>query len=207
MLALLMAGGKGGRLGLGGVEKPLVEFRGRSLIEHVFAALNKSQIERVVIVTSPRTPCTTRWAREANIQVVRAPGQGYIQDYRWASKRLGLQGPVLIIAADLPLIDDRLIDRIIERYAKTESSALGVYLPYEFCNEANVTPDLAFAADAKLLVPTGINIVDASHLDQVQQEEMLIIRDESLLYNINRRSDLKRLTRRASPIGERERET
>jgi len=198
-----MAGGKGERLGLGGVEKPLLEFRGRPLIEHVFAALNKSQIEHVVTVTSPRTPCTTRWAREASIQVVRAPGQGYIQDYTWTSKRLGLQGPVLIIAADLPLIDYRLIDRIIESRAEAEMSALGVYLPYEFCDEANVTPDLAFAADAKLLVPTGINIVDASHLDQLQKEQMFIIRDESLLYNINRRSDLSRLIRRASPVGER----
>ena len=198
-----MAGGKGERLGSGGVEKPLLEFRGRPLIAHVLAALNKSQIERVVTVTSPRTPCTTRWAREARIQVVKAPGRGYIQDYSWASKRLGLQGPVLIIAADLPLIDYRLIDRIIERGSKAESSALGVYLPYEFCDEADVPPDLIFAADAKLLVPTGINIVDASHLDQVQEEQMFIIRDESLLYNINRRSDLSRLIRRASPVGER----
>ena len=190
-----MAGGKGERLGSGGVEKPLLEFRGRPLIEHVLAALNKSQIERVVTVTSPRTPCTTRWAREARIQVVKAPGRGYIQDYSWASKRLGLQGPVLIIAADLPLIDYRLIDRIIERRSKAVSSALGVYLPYEFCNQAGITPDLTFAADAKSLVPTGINIVDASHLDQLQQETMFVIRDESLLYNINRRSDLKRLSK------------
>jgi len=199
-----MAGGKGERLGSGGVEKPLLEFRGRPLIEHVLAALNKSQIERVVTVTSPRTPCTTRWAREASVQVVKAPGQGYVQDYRWASKRLGLKGPVLIIAADLPLIDYRLIDRIIEHRPKAESSALGVYLPYEFCDEANVTPDLTLAADAKLLVPTGINIVDASYIDQLQQETMFIIRDESLLYNINRKSDLKRLVRRASAVGERE---
>jgi len=127
-----MAGGKGERLGSGGVEKPLLEFRGRPLIAHVLAALNKSQIERVVTVTSPRTPCTTRWAREARIQVVKAPGRGYIQDYSWASKRLGLQGPVLIIAADLPLIDYRLIDRIIERGSKAESSALGVYSPTSF---------------------------------------------------------------------------
>ena len=191
-----MAGGKGGRLGLGGVEKPLLEFRGKPLIEYVFAALNKSKIERVVAVTSPSTPCTTRWAREARIQVVMAPGQGYIQDYKWASKRLGLKGPVLIIAADLPLIDYRLIDRIIERRANT--AALGVYLPYEFCDQANVNPDLAFASGAKLLVPTGINIVDASLLDQEQQEQTFIIRDASLLYNINRRSDLTRLKRRLS---------
>jgi len=198
-----MAGGKGGRLGLGGVEKPLLEFRGKPLIQYVFAALNKSKIECVVTVTSPSTPCTTRWAREARIRAVVAPGQGYIQDYKWASKRLGLEGPVLIIAADLPLIDHRLIDRIIERHADTESSALGVYLPYEFCDQANVNPDLTFAAGAELLVPTGINIVDASLLDQEQQEQMFITRDASLLYNINRRSDLMRLRRGASPIDSR----
>jgi len=202
-----MAGGKGERLGLRGVEKPLLEFRGKPLIGHVFAALDKSQIERVVAVTSPRTPCTTRWAREAAIQVVRAPGQGYIQDYRWASKRLGLQGPVLIIAADLPLIDHGLIDQIIERGAKAASPALAVYLPSEFCDEANMNPDLAFAAGAKLLVPAGINIVDASRLDELQREQRFIVRDESLLYNINRRRDLNRLIRGASPVGAREQES
>jgi GTP:adenosylcobinamide-phosphate guanylyltransferase len=127
--------------------------------------------------------------------VVKAPGQGYIQDYTWASKRLGLQGPVLIIAADLPLIGYRLIDRIIERHVKAESSALGVYPPYEFCYQADVLSDLTCAADANLLVPTGINSVDVSHLDQSQEQTMFVIRDEPVLYNINRRSDLKRLSK------------
>ncbi|MGA7076048.1 MAG: NTP transferase domain-containing protein [Halobacteriota archaeon] len=201
MFALLMAGGKGERLGLGGVEKPLLEFAGKPLVAYVIAALIQSQIESVVMVTSPHTPCTTRWARSSGVPVLAAPGQGYIQDYRWAMTRLGLQGPVLIISADLPLINHQLIDKIIEHRAQVQSPALGVYLPSEFCEEANVRPDLVLRAGAKLLVPSGINIVDASMSDQLQQETMLVIRDESLLYNVNKRSDLKRLTRK---VGETE---
>jgi adenosylcobinamide-phosphate guanylyltransferase len=201
-----MAGGKGERLGVGGVEKPLLEFRGRPLIEHVLSALNKSQTQRVIAVTSPRTPCTTRWAREADIQVVRALGHGYIEDYVWTCERLGLQSPILVIAADLPLIDYRLIDRVIKRYAKADSAALGVYLPREFCEEAKIARHLGFAVDAKKLVPTGINIVDASHLDQPQQETTLVVRDESLLYNINTRDDLRQLVRRASAVAKSKRE-
>jgi adenosylcobinamide-phosphate guanylyltransferase len=191
-----MAGGKGERLGPVGVEKPLLEFAGKPLVSHVIAALMRSQIERVVMVTSPHTPCTTHWARNSSVPLLVAPGQGYIYDYRWAMKRLGLQDPVLIISADLPLINYQLIDRIIEHYTRVESPALGVYLPSKFFDEADVSPDLVLRAGANLLVPSGINIVDARLPDQTQQETMLVINDESLLYNINKKSDLKRLKRK-----------
>jgi adenosylcobinamide-phosphate guanylyltransferase len=196
-----MAGGKGERLGLVGVEKPLLEFAGKPLVAYVVAALIKSQIESIVMVTSPQTPCTTHWARNSCVPVLVAPGRGYIDDYRWAMKRLDLQGPVLIVSADLPLISHRLIDEIIEHQAQIESPALGVYLPSTFFDEADVSTDLVLRAGAKLLVPSGINIVDASLPDQLQQETMLVIHDESLLYNINKKSDLKRLKRK---VGENE---
>jgi GTP:adenosylcobinamide-phosphate guanylyltransferase len=54
---------------------------------------------------------------------------------------------------------------------------------------------------AKLLVPSGINIVDARLPDQTQQETMLVINDESLLYNINKKSDLRRLNRTVGDSG------
>jgi adenosylcobinamide-phosphate guanylyltransferase len=196
-----MAGGKGERLGPVGVEKSLLEFAGKPLVAHVVAALIKSQIERVVMVTSPHTPCTTHWARNSCVPLLVAPGQGYIHDYRWAMKRLGLNDPVLIISADLPMINHQLIDKIIEHYARVESPALGVYLSSTFFDEADVSTNLVLRAGAKLLVPSGINIVDATLPDQIQEETMLVLNDESLLYNINKRGDLKRLKRK---VGESE---
>jgi GTP:adenosylcobinamide-phosphate guanylyltransferase len=148
------------------------------------------------MVTSPHTPRTTHWARSSCLPLLVAPGLGYIDDYKWAMKRLDLQGPVLIISADLPMINHQLIDKIIEHQARAESPALGVYLPSTFLDEADVSTDLELRAGAKLLVPSGINIVDASLPDQMQQETMLVLQDESLLYNINKRSDLKRLKRK-----------
>ncbi|MGZ4863427.1 MAG: NTP transferase domain-containing protein [Halobacteriota archaeon] len=201
MFALLMAGGKGERLGPVGIEKPLLEFAGKPLVAHVVAALVKSQIERVVTVTSPHTPCTTHWARNSRVPVLVAPGQGYIHDYRWAMKRLDLTDPVLIVSADLPMINNQLIDKIIEHYVRVESPALGVYLPSRFFDEAGVSPDLVLRVGAKLLVPSGINIVDARLPDQTQQETMLVINDESLLYNINKKSDLRRLNRTVGESG------
>jgi GTP:adenosylcobinamide-phosphate guanylyltransferase len=94
------------------------------------------------------------------------------------------------------MINHQLIDKIIEHQARVESPALGVYLPSTFLDEADVSTDLELRAGAKLLVPSGINIVDASLPDQMQQETMLVLQDESLLYNINKRSDLKRLKRK-----------
>jgi uncharacterized protein (TIGR00454 family) len=192
-----MAGGKGQRLSLSGVEKPLLVFAGKPLVAYVVAALTRSQIESFVLVTSPYTPCTTRWAQSSHIPVLSAPGRGYVEDYTWAMKRLGFQGPILIISADLPLINHQLIDKIIAYYEAAQKPALGVYVPLEFYEEVMGNPELAVRTDAKPLVPCGINIIDASMPNQLQPETALVLRDASLLYNVNRRSDLKRLAQKA----------
>jgi adenosylcobinamide-phosphate guanylyltransferase len=192
MLALLMAGGKGTRLG-SGVEKPLLEFEGKPLAAHVIAALAESEIENVVVVASLCTPRTTRWARNSEIRVLVAPGHGYIEDYQWAMKRLGLQGPVLVISADLPLITHRLIDTIIRLRARIETPALGVYRTSDSCEEGPKASDRTLLEDSTRLVPSGINIVDASLADRPQSETMFVVRDTPQLCNINAKDDLKRL--------------
>jgi adenosylcobinamide-phosphate guanylyltransferase len=187
-----MAGGKGTRLG-SAVEKPLLEFEGEPLAAHVIAAVDESKIENVVMVTSLCTPRTTRWARDSGVRVLVAPGHGYIQDYQWAMKRLCLQGPVLVISADLPLITHQLIDTIIRLRARIETPALGVYCSSDFCEEGLKTPDRTLLKNSQRLAPSGINIVDASMADQPQAETMFVVRNTSLLCNINTMGDLKRL--------------
>jgi adenosylcobinamide-phosphate guanylyltransferase len=187
-----MAGGKGTRLG-SGVEKPLVEFEGEPLAAHVIAALAESEIENVVMVTSPCTPRTTRWARDSGVRILVAPGHGYVEDYQWAMKRLCLQGPVLVISADLPRITHQLIDTIIRLRARIETHALGVYRTSDCCEEEPQAPDRTLAENSTRLVPTGVNIVDASMADKPQSETIFVVRDTSLLCNINTKGDLNRL--------------
>jgi len=195
MLALIMAGGKGRRLGINGVEKPLLEFKGVPFIARVHTALVRSRIDDVIVVTSPNTPRTTQWAENSNIKVITAPGEGYIRDYGWAIKRLRLRGPVLIVSADLPLITDQVIDRIIDCHAESQRPALTVCVPDELYKATKRIPDLTVETGHKVLIPVGVNVVDGDLIDDVQEEAILVIRDEALLYNINRRADLERLPR------------
>lgn len=198
-----MAGGKGTRLG-SGVEKPLLVFDGKPFAAHVIAALAASEIENVVMVTSLCTPRTTRWARDSGVRVLVAPGHGYIEDYRWAMKRLRLQGPVLVISADLPLITHQLIDAIVRFRARIKTPALGVYRRSDSSEEGAEVTDQTLLGSSTRLIPSGINIVDASLADQPQSETMFIVWDTAQLCNINADSDLERLIAYRSKAQKRE---
>ena len=94
--ALILAGGAGRRLG--GVDKPAVDVRGRTLLEHVVAAVPDAA--RVVIVGRQREVGTDRrliWCLED------PPGGGPV-----AGIAAGLAGiaadVVLVLAADLPSV-------------------------------------------------------------------------------------------------------
>ncbi|MGZ4941318.1 MAG: NTP transferase domain-containing protein [Halobacteriota archaeon] len=188
-----MAGGKGQRLRIKGVEKPLLEYQGKPLFAHVYTALERSKISSTIVVTSPYTPRTTRLAKIANMRVAEAPGDGYIGDYRWIITRLRMDEPVLIVAADLPLLTSQIVDKIVDYFAASKKSALAVYLPQELCDAAGYTCDFVLHAHQQTLVPAAVNVVDGRHITEAQEEAILVVDDEALLYNINTIADLKRL--------------
>ncbi len=188
-----MAGGKGQRLRIDGVEKPLLEYKKKPLFAHVYAALKNSKISDTVVVTSPYTPRTTRLAKTANMCVAEAPGEGYIEDYRWTITRLRIDEPVLIVAADLPLLTFQIIDKIMDYYAASKKPALAVYMPRELCDAAGCTYDFVLRAHHQTLVPAAVNVIDGRYISKAQQEAILVVDDEALLYNVNTVEDLKRL--------------
>jgi GTP:adenosylcobinamide-phosphate guanylyltransferase len=108
-------------------------------------------------------------------------------------KRLCLQGPILVISADLPLITRRLIDAIVRLRARIETPALGVYRTSDCCEEGLQASDRTLAENSTRLIPSGVNIVDASTADRPQSETMFVVRDTLILCNINTKGDLKRL--------------
>ena len=130
-----MCGGRGTRLDATR-EKPLVEVGGRPLVDRVIAAAGDAdRVDRVVAVVSPHTPQTagaltgTDEVGEPNesqalrvidtnvtragteLTVIRTPGEGYVTDLTAALDWVGR--PVVTLAADLPLLSGRLVDRLL----------------------------------------------------------------------------------------------
>ncbi len=190
-----MAGGRGQRLRIDGAEKPLLEYKRLPLFAHVYAALARSKISATVIVTSPHTPRTTLAAKIANLHVIEAPGEGYIEDYRWTIARLQINEPVLIVAADLPRLNFHIIDKVIDYYAASDTPALAVYVPRALCSTAGPSANFGCREHRQTLIPAAVNVIDGRHVSDVQQETILVVDDEALLYNVNTVEDLKRLVR------------
>ena len=172
MDAIVMAGGFGQRLGMG--EKPCVELLGKPLISYVIDTLIATKnIENVFVAVSPATPKTEIMIREyykGEIQVIRTFGGNYVGDMIYAVEISQTTVSVMIIMSDIPLIDSELIDSIIEKYWEAEKPALSVYVPINICKGAGIRPETVFNKDGKLIVPTGINILDSSQIRNEQED-------------------------------------
>ncbi len=172
MDALVMAGGKGERMG--GVEKPMILLRNRPLISYVLGALLKSSsIDSVYVAVSPSTPQTSCYIEawpDKRVSPIMTPGYGYVEDMGLAVKAIGKKEPILVVSADLPLITPGLIDRAISEYRRCGKEALSVWIE---------GPG----------VPAGINVVHGAYIDRAQDEFTLFLNDPALA-NVNYRKDL-----------------
>jgi adenosylcobinamide-phosphate guanylyltransferase len=183
MDAIVMAGGLGQRLGMG--EKPCVELLGKPLISYVIDTLMATKnIDHVFVAVSTATPKTEIMIQEyykGEIQVIRTFGGNYVGDMIYA-----------VEMSDLPLIHSELIDSIIEKYWEAEKPALSVYVPINICKGVGITPGTVFNKDGKLIVPTGINILDSSQIKNEQEDFNLILENPKLAINVNTVQDLQR---------------
>lgn len=180
---LVMAGGRGTRLGLS-VEKPLLPFRGKPLVERVIEALTGSRyIDRIFVATSERTRGTEKLMAEMGITTIRTPGKGYVEDLVYAVEKLGL-GKVLTIGSDLPLMTSADIDWTAEEYERAGKSALTVLVPREVLERHGLTPTLLMGDH----VPSGVNILDGRDLDG--EEAKVITEKVQFAFNVNTLEEL-----------------
>lgn len=190
--ALVMAGGRGERLKTG-EEKPLLKLCGKPMIQYVIEALrNARNIGKIIVVTSRYTRKTARKMRTFPIEVLEAPGGGYIADVHYVIKKLKLEGPVIIVSADLPLINSAIINRVVERFKRCGKPALSVMVPHELCKRMGLSSDLVLKADGNLLVPAGINILTSEMIDRDEiAEEKMVLNKEEVAVNVNTANDLR----------------
>ncbi|NOY10635.1 MAG: NTP transferase domain-containing protein [Archaeoglobi archaeon] len=167
MLAIVMCGGRGSRLGF--VEKPMISVGGKRLVEGVMEELELAGLE-TVFVTSPFTPETERFLREMGLEVFRADGGGYMHDLRQAVFEYRIIEPVLNVNSDLYFRERGVILRFLRAYLSSSSPAMSAVFP----------------SGRRV----GINAFDPVLGEQ--REEKFII-EESRVINIDTPGDLERL--------------
>lgn len=186
--AVVMAGGLGTRLKMG--EKPMVRLLGQPLIGWVVSALRASSVERVFVATTPQVPETTAWAEGQRISVVETPGAGYVPDMISAVEGAGIEGPVLIVMADLPLLRGDILDGILEAYDDVPEPALSVHAPLEIYRRIGAVPDALFNYRGRLIVPSGVNVLLGSAIRSEQEDYHLILDKPEVAVNVNSPEDL-----------------
>ncbi|WP_292469506.1 NTP transferase domain-containing protein [Methanolobus sp.] len=194
MNAIIMAGGFGSRLGMG--EKPCVELLGKPLISYVIDVLVRTEsIEDIYVAVSPATPNTASFVEneyDGTVQVIPTGGGNYVGDMVYAVKVAGITEPLLILMADLPLLTPELLEKVIDEYNVCGKPAMSIFSPIYVCKSLGIRPDTVFNWDGKLIVPSGINILDGSNVDHEQDYVSFVLENIEIALNINTPEDLKK---------------
>ena len=196
MLALILAGGEGTRLGLG--EKPLVDICGKPMIAHVTDAFTGAGLE-VMVVTSGRTPMTVNYLRVQGIPCYRAEGRGYMEDIVEAVTETGVTAAHFTSVADLPSLRPWHVTRIREVYESQEKQALSTWIPRDLCTTDGLREIYTETVEGIPAVPIGVNILVGEGIREPQDEHRLLLRDPRLALNVNTPDDLDRARRVLCP--------
>ena len=205
-----MCGGEGSRLE-SPHEKPLHPIEGVPMIDRVCAALADSRVGTIYAAVSPSAPETraylegdgtstpeddvtchlegdeTSTPERAGVQgvtTIETAGESYVADLLAVLEESAIDTPVLTVAADVPLLEGIVIDRILEGHGERDASRT-VCVPVSLKRRLGVSVDATLESAAHL-APTGVNVVGNS------DESMRSIHyDPRLAVNVNRRTDAR----------------
>jgi len=196
---LIMAGGRGKRLGIS-IEKPLLEVGNKTILDRVLeAVLSASKIDKVIVSVTSFTPETRKKLEEKGVSYILTPGEGFIEDMRFAIKEAGLFGGVLVLVCDVPLITAEDIDEIVTHYKRCGKPAMSVMVKAEVYERIGLDPSyIVELEDGELAVPTGINFVQAELIkslgyEDVLEERVYVSESVNFAANINKMEDLENI--------------
>ena len=190
---LIMAGGKGTRMGLA-TEKPLVPFLGKPLIDWVVNAVTSAQkISRFYVVTSPNTRRTQVYCQKKGWPIIQTDGKGYHVDLKQAVVKEGLRCPLLTMPADVPALTGQALDKIVSAYEKCGKDYLAVFVPIEKRQEVGLSISSTDEYKGVSYAVSGINIVNGLRVQEEGKIETsaIISQDAELMLNINTVKDLE----------------
>ena len=191
--ALIMAGGKGKRMGLP-VEKPLLTFLGKQLVDWVAEAVASAvKVSEFYVVTSANTAETETHCLSKGWKVLRTDAKGYHDDLKQAVLEAGLLGPVLTIPADLPAVTGQFLDRVIGEFEVCGKDFLAVFVPIKTREGLGLSVSSTDEYKGEWYAVSGVNIVNGAKIQgEGKIETSAIITEETeVLLNINTLKDLE----------------
>jgi len=191
--ALVMAGGKGKRMGLP-VEKPLLPFLGKPLIDWVVEAVASAEkVSEFYVVTSGNTPETEKRCRGKGWKVLRTDAKGYHEDLKQAVAQAGLASAVLTIPADLPAVTGKFLDKVVSEFEVCGKDFLAVFVPIKAREALGLSVSSTDEYKGVWYAVSGVNIVNGAKIQgEGKIETSAIITEETeVLLNINTLKDLE----------------
>jgi adenosylcobinamide-phosphate guanylyltransferase len=189
--ALIMAGGMSKRIGLA-IEKPLLPFLGKPLIEWAVEAVKSAKkVSDLYIVTSENAPETEKKCLKEGLKVIRTDGKGYHDDLKEAILEAKLQCPVLTIPADLPAVTGKFLDKVVTAYEDGGKDALAVFVPVESRERLELSVSSTDEYKGVWYAVSGVNIINGAKIqDEGKIETSAILTEEiEVLLNINTLKD------------------
>jgi adenosylcobinamide-phosphate guanylyltransferase len=191
--ALIMAGGKGSRMGLP-TEKPMLPFLGKPLIDWVAEAiLDAKKISEFYIVVSANTPQTEKHCLAKGWKILHTDAKGYHNDLKQAVLTANLVGPVLTMPSDVPAITGQVLDKIIDAFEVCAKDFLAVFVPVKARQDLGLSISSTDEYKGEWYAVSGVNLVNGTKiLCEGKIETSAIITEETeVLLNINTVQDLE----------------
>ena len=190
---LIMAGGKGKRMGLP-VEKPLLPFLGKPLIDWVAEAVESAtKISEFYVVTSGNTPETEKHCKTKGWKILHTNAKGYHDDLKQAVHDADLTGAILTIPADVPAVTGKFLDKVISAFEASGKDFLAVFVPIEKREHLGLSISSTDEYKGVWYAVSGVNIITGANIQEKGNVETsaIITEEVEVLLNINTLKDLE----------------
>ncbi len=188
VIAAVMCGGKATRMKEATTEKPLIEINKVPMVERVISALaNSRKFDRIIATVSPNAPKTKEFLKSKGISdILETSGDGFSQDLLFLTKLKPAR--VLVMPADLPLLNAERVSEIIGRVTQIPQAAVSIAMEKEFVESIGAKPSVVVFDK---FCHSGITIFDTMKIAGTEpiQEQYIIMNRIEIAVNVNTKEE------------------